>query len=297
MWILWTLLAVFSWALLSVIDSLLVRHFEQRILVISWAQSMISVPMILCLGYFFPTENDWALFLLVMGSVSYIGDMIFWRILKITDVSSTNFVGVFITIIMSLTGILFFHETLYPLQVIGALIVLIGVIYLSVADHASLSREALLLMVLSAMVFSPFYLVQKWMLDHGQLFFSTFFWMILGREMSAITLTSFLPTSRRQSLESVPRQPFIFFFCNFASISLFLFAMYSMSRAYNVGQASLVSTLGNIQPFIAIALAWILSIVVPRHAPRELLTAFSLRAKIISFSLVFLGLALLGISQ
>lgn len=297
MWILWTLLAVFSWALLSVIDSLLVRHFEQRILVISWAQSMMSVPMILCLGFFFPIQNDWALFLFVMGSVSYIGDMIFWRILKIADVSSTNFVGVFITIIMTLTGILFFHESLLPLQIVGAVIVLIGVAYLSIADRLSLSREALLLMVLAALVFSPFYIVQKWMLDHGQLFFSTFFWMILGREMSAISLTSFLPTSRRQSLESVSRQPFIFFVCNFVSISLFLFAMYSMSRAYNVGQASFVSILGNIQPFIAIALAWILSILVPRHAPREILTAISLRAKIISFSLVFLGLALLAFSQ
>jgi drug/metabolite transporter (DMT)-like permease len=204
---------------------------------------------------------------------------------------------VFVAIIMTGMGVGFFGDVLTISQMIGVLLVFVGIATLSFSKLHALSGTALFLMALAGAFYSPFYLTQKWVLSHGETFFSTFFWMILGREFFAITLSSLLPTSRRQILASLPYRSLRFYLFNFVSITLFLFAMYSISRAYAVGSATYVSILGNVQPFVVIAVAWVFTMFAPDLAPRELLTARSLRVKVLSFSLVFLGLALLGVSQ
>jgi hypothetical protein len=53
----------------------------------------------------------------------------------------------------------------------------------------------------------------------------------------------------------------------------------------------------NVQPFIILLLAYVLYRFLPRKAARELLTVQSLRVKIVSFSVVFAGLALIALPQ
>lgn len=297
MWILFTLLAVLCWAVLNTIDSLLVRHFEDRSIVICWFQSMTSVPIILIIGAFWSTENSFALLLLLFGALSYMGDLYYWRILGLADASSSNFVGVFVTIIMTIVGVSVYGDTLTPIQVLGAFLVCIGIATLSFSRTHALSAKALLFMLCAAVLYSIFYIAQKWSTNHEQTYFSTFYWMMLGREFFAIFLSTLLPTPRRQIIASFSIRPLKFYILNAVSSSLFLVAMYCISSAYAIGKASYVAILGNIQPFVVILVAWVCTMFAPDLAPRELLTARSLRVKITSFSLVFIGLALLGSSS
>ena len=70
---------------------------------------------------------------------------------------------------------------------------------------------------------------------------------------------------------------------------------YVMTLAYEEGLASLVSVVANIQPFLTIFFAYTLVMITPRFAPRELLTAQSVGVKLVSFVIVFAGLAMLAL--
>lgn len=294
MWFLYTIAAVLCWAILNVIDSILVRHFESRPLVISWVQASMSVPMLMVIGLLTVPKTPWALPLLVVGVIGYCGDQMFWRLLSVTDASSSNFVGAFVAILMTLAGALLFQEAITITQGIGIVLVISGVGLLSFGGQKHVSTKALLLMGGIALANALFYIAQKWITGNGAEEFAALFWAMLGREITALTLSTLLPRSRRQILESVPSQPWSFFILNCTSISLFLAAMFFVTYAYHIGLSALVSTIGNIQPFIVIALAWLLARMVPRYAPRELLTQQSIRSKLVSFLIVFCGLSLLG---
>jgi hypothetical protein len=77
----------------------------------------------------------------------------------------------------------------------------------------------------------------------------------------------------------------------FSSILGFFF----MTNAYAVGLASLVAVTENMQPFCVIFLAWLVAFLVPKCAPRELLTIQSVQVKLVSFLIVFVGLGLLSV--
>jgi len=66
--------------------------------------------------------------------------------------------------------------------------------------------------------------------------------------------------------------------------------------AYEYGPVSLIMVVGNIQPFFVIFFAWMLTKLVPSKAPKELLTRQSVQIKLISFIIVFFGLALLALT-
>ena len=294
MWILLTLTAVLAWSIVNIFDSQLVAHFEKNIFVVSWTQSAFSVPTLIVLSFFISLRTPWALPLFAVGVVAYGADLLFWRLLKIADVSASNFVWAFLAIIMSIIGFTFFHEVWTLPQALGALCILSGVSLFSLWQRASLSGTALLLVIGFAVILTPFYVVQKWALTAGQPATATFFWPILGRETAAIFLSPMIPSIRRKIFERLPLQPLAYFLLNWASIVLFLFGVYCSTRAYQIGSISLVSVLINIQPFVVIALAWVAMQIAPAFAPREILTARSVQAKIVSFLLVFAGLALLG---
>lgn len=297
MWILLILSAVLAWSILTVFDSQLVRHFESNVFVVSWTQSAFSVPMLLILALFIPIHTPWALPLFAVGALAYGADLLFWRLLKIADVSTTNFVWAFLSIFLTGIGFVFFHETWSLSQAAGAACILAGVTLYSLWQRESFTLQALLLIVGFALLLTPFYGVQKWALAEGQPAAATFYWAIMGREIAAVVLSPCIPQIRRKIIERIPRQPLAYFLLNWASIALFLVGIYLSTRAFQVGPASLVSVLINVQSFVVIILAWVATKIAPAFAPRELLTARSVQAKIVCFLLVFAGLALLGAVQ
>jgi drug/metabolite transporter (DMT)-like permease len=297
MWLPFALASVFVWAMVNVLDSVIVAHYEQRPMILSWNQSLFSVSALLLFALAFRPQTHWFFPLLLAGICGYGGDLLFWRALARIDVSVINLAWAFQAVILSITGFLLFAEHWTLLQTAGTCCVLGSILFLSGGRRHLLAWPALILLCCIALLYAPFYAVQKAALLHGIHFTSVFFWPLVGREGAAFFVPLLLPRTRAIIRQTWRGRPPLFHGLNAAVIALFFGGLYCSTRAFAAGPLSLVSIAANIQPFVVLALAGIWVLLLPRFAPRELLGSQAVWVKVAGFTGVFLGLALLSVSQ
>jgi drug/metabolite transporter (DMT)-like permease len=296
MWILWTLLSVFSWSLVNVLDSVLVHRFEKHPLALMWSQSLVSVPILIVLSFFLPLQVSWIPFLLVFGIIGYLGDVWFFHVLDHVDVSVSNIAWSILSLLLALTGLLFFQEGWGVPQTLGALLIVVGTFFLSFFHQKLNVQKTLVLVCMLATLYLPYYIAKKIAIDRGIPAESVFFWMLAGREMTSILVPLFMSKVRYVAVQAM-RGSYAFMLVNAIVIVLFLLAEFFGALAYQSGSLSLVAITANVQPFMVMGIAWVFLRIKPSHSARELLTRQSVVVKIISFSIVFLGLALLTFSH
>ncbi len=296
MWLPLQLLSVLCWAGVGVLDSALVRHYEKNPAVLQWHQSFYTLGVVVCLALLFPVQSSWAPVLLVSGLSAYLGDRLFFLALDRVDVSVTNITWATLAIFLSIGGMIFFGERWSVWQGAGVVLVLAGVGLLSLWGKHVKSWKSFGLLVLLAAVYTPFYLVQKHAIASGAGVLVTFFWQLVGREIFAGSVPLFLPRLRAEAFGAFRRHTISFPILNAAVVALFLAGTSLTALAYQTGPISLVSVVSNVQPFMTLFLAWALLTLLPRFASKELLTAQSVRVKVISFLVVLAGLILLGAS-
>ncbi len=297
MWLPLQLFSATCWALVNVFDSALVRQYEKRPSILQWHQSLFTLVTLAVLALLFPIRTDWALPLFTVGIISYFGDRLLFLALDRVDVSVSHSAWAMLSIYLSLGGMVVFGERWSALQMGGALLVFLGIGLLSLwGKHIGSVRNFVLLM-LFPLLYVPFYLLQKHVITVGEGVFVSFFWLILGREIFSFLVPFFRPQLRRRAFAAFRDHGFPFVFLNLIVIVCFFAGTLLTAKAYETGPISLVSVVSNIQPFIVLLLAWILLRILPRFASRELLTAQAVGVKIVSFLIVFAGLALLAWPQ
>lgn len=298
MWLFYVLLCTLGWALVNVLDSVLVHHYEKRPITLMWCQSMWSVPMLCVLAFFLPLEAPtmWIAILLLMGVIGYCADLQFLHTLEHIDVSVANVGWSLLSILLALAGFLFFHESWHLLQSLGALLILSGVLLVSLYQrHVRFSHTVRLLLTL-ATLFAPIYIIKKAAVNAGIPPSTVFFWLLIARESIAFITPWFLRDARTSGFIAL-RSGWTFSALNAVVIVAFLSAEYFGARAYQLGALSLVTIVSNIQPFIVMGMAWFFGFMWPEKLPKELLTKQSVQLKVTSFSIVFIGLALLIASK
>ncbi len=298
MWLLFVFLGTFGWALVNVLDSILVHHYEKRPMTLMWCQSMWSLPMLCVLAFFLRLEAPivWIGILLLMGVVGYAADLQFFHVLEHIDVSVTNIAWSLLSIILAISGFLFFRESWHPLQAVGAVLILSGVLFISFyQQHVSLRHTVWLLMTL-AVLFAPIYIMKKAAINAAVSPSTVFFWMLISREILGFTVPWFVSDARRAGIRAL-RSGWTFSALNALVIVAFLSAEYFGARAFQLGALSLVTIVSNIQPFVVMGMAWIFGLFLAEKLPKELLTRQSVQLKIASFSVVFIGLALLVMAK
>ena len=293
MWLVYILLSVFGFAGSNVLDSVSVQHYEKHPVVLMWAQSFFGILVLCMLGLFIHVSYfSWAPAFICFGGLVYVGDLLYFRVLDRTDVSVSNIAWVFLSVLLAVLGIFGLHEEWSLWQGVGILLVLLGVTYLSLA-HQYVTASVVLLLVAIAIFYVPYYLYQKVILLHGYDVLTVTFWGMFGRECMAFLSPWFIPRFRH-AVQSLPRRvDGTFFFLCALIIIFYMFGVYFGILAYQQGMLSLVSIASNAQPFFVMVLAWCLWKFKPARASRELLTAQSVRVKLLSFAVVFAGLALL----
>jgi len=295
MWLLYTLLSTSMWALVNVLDSLIVRNYEKNPFVLMWCQSLFSIVFLALLPLFMRVESSsWILSLMFFGATGFVGDLWFFRVLRHIDVSVSNVAWAILSIFLSIAGFLLFQESWTTSQSVGSVLVIGGVFFLSFFQHSSNVKRTLGFLVSLALLYLPYYIMKKIAIDADLGVVHVFYWMLLGRELCAFNVPWFFPSIRRAGF-SILRSGWSFSMFNGAVILCFLLAELFGAYAYEIGTISLVSIVANIQPFIVIALAWLFIRLLPARAPRELLIMQSVQVKLISFSVVFGGLALLAL--
>lgn len=296
MWLVFTLISTSSWALVNVLDSLLVRrHYEKHPMVLMWSQALFSVLALLLLSFFIPLKTTWLTSLVLVGAFSFTADLFFLYVLNRLDVSVVNGAWAFESIYLSVFGFLWFHEVWNTQQMVGAFLIISAVCVLAFwHQHISWSHTFSMLALLG-FLYSLNNIVQKAALENGQGIVPIFFWTLLGREVCSLIIPCTIPSIRKQIIDLKSKVDYLFFFINGLIIFFFFLAMFCWVRAYSVGDLSIVAVAGNVQPFFVIILAWIFHYLVPTYAPKEKITRQSITIKVISFAIVFFGLALLAV--
>lgn len=297
MWLTYALLSTLGWALVNVLDSTLVHRHEKHPAALMWSQAIFSVPCLAILILTQDLQSPLWIWLIVGGATGYLGDIIFFRVLEHVDVSVSNAAWAILSLLLSIAGFLLFDESWTMLQTTGALLMIGGVFLLSFwHKHITVLRTVAMLSLL-ACAYLPFYVLKKWALLHGETVLAVFVWSLVGREMLSFSMPAFMPSLRRRIAavwrNSKPR----FHIINAIVIASFLAAEYFGAQAYAHGQLSLVAIVSNVQPFMVIVLAAFVLKFLPSQAARELLTGTSVRIKLIGFSIVFAGLALLSLTH
>lgn len=297
MWLLFVLLSALSWATVNVLDSALVRQYEKHPVVLLWSQAIFSVPILIGMMFFVDVHSTWWLPLLLAGMVAYLGDMCVFLLLDRIDASVSNIAWALLAVFISIVGFLFFHEAWTPFQAAGALFVLAGAFLLSIWRTDFLRFRVLIPLIGLALLYLPFYVAKKAALLENQTVWSVFFWLLIGREIFGLTVALAVTPIRRRVVALIHRVPLHFYLGSAVVIIFFFLGEYFGTVAYQIGQASLVAIVNNVQMFLIIVLAWIFVRFIPAFAPKELLDTRSVMLKVVSFTFVFIGLALLGLSQ
>jgi len=293
MWIPFVLASTLCWALINVLDSVIVHNYEKHPVVLMWCQSFFSVVLLLVLPFFIDLHSSpWIPYLMLFGAIGLLGDFWFFHVLDHVDVSITNAAWAILSLFLSIAGFIFFQESWTLLQSTGAALIIGGSLYLAFSHkHISMRRTLGLLMTL-ALLYTPYYIMKKTAIDAGEGAAQTFYWMILGREILAFNVPWFIPSIRSRGL-TLLRSSWGFSVFNGAVILCFFLGEFLGALAYNMGPLSLVSIVGNTQPFMVMALAWLSIRSFPGRAPRELLTRQAVSVKLFSFCIMFFGLMLL----
>lgn len=297
MWLVYALSATVFFAGSNVLDSILVHSYEKRPWVLQWSQGIFSLIVLAGLALTMDLSTSWAVPLMIGGVFAYAADALFFYIINRVDISVTHAAWAIVSIFLSVIGFWFLGERWTALQTVGVVCIVAGVFLLSYWHaHVSVVRT-LLLFTFLALLAVPWNIVQKLSLLEHQSFAAVFFWSLISRESIAVGGPLLLRRTRRPLLATVRTLPPVFFFLNAIVILLFFTATILIVAAFSSGFLSLVSVAGDFQPFFVLSFAWIASRLFPTHAPRELLSGRSVAVKIVSFSIVFFGLALLAIAH
>lgn len=282
---------------MNVVDSLLVRHYQKNPFVLGWFLSGISLAMLFLVTVFADIASPQMWWILLAGVTGWIGDLVFYRTIRELDVSIANIGWSIMAILMGIAGFFLFDERWSAYQLMGAALVIGGIVFLSLWHRKIENPKSLLWLVALGSSYVPFYIFQKEFLLQGVPLVPVFFWMFIGREVTTMAIPLLIPSLRRNIIGYASEAPLSFYLWSTLAIFLFMVGNFLTSAAFAVGPASLISVVGNAQPFIVLFFAWILVRIAPRTAPKELLTKQSVTVKIVSFGIVFSGLALIALAQ
>ncbi len=258
-----------------------------------WFQSWFSLTILGLMGAFYlphPSSIDWLAFLLFSGISAYLGDLVFLKALNRMDVSITNLAWALLAIFLSAVGILIFREQWTSYQSIGAILIVTALLLIPLSNTSQITKNEMILLPLLALLYTPFFVTQKYALMSGETFFGIFFWQMLGREFCSFIFPWTGKKMRNSLITSLNCLNFSYVL-TIALTMVFLFAGDLLTQAsYQIGQLSLVSIVSNIQPFIVLVFAWMFVRFIPQYSPREVVTWQALGTKTAAFSLAFTGL-------
>lgn len=296
MWLLFALFSTLSLAIVSILNSIFVHNYIKSPLAITWIQSCISLAFLFIVGPFFDLSSTWVTTLVLIGITAYAGDLCFFYVIDKFDISVQNSSWAILSLLLSIAGFIFFHESWTIFQSLGAAFIVGGTLLLSLYhQHINIWRTFGLFLA-SSILYVPYYVVMKAALDDGQSIASVLFWLFIGREFFSIMTPLLSPQTFHDNFKNVRLQTF-FIVISIITVIIYFIAQYAEALALETGPISLVALVINVQPFLVMGIARICTTLWPTNAPKELLTRQSIKIKLSTFILVFVGLALIGIYQ
>lgn len=298
MWPIFAVLASIAWAAVNIGDKKLVTNrFPEftNYFIIESSWGLLIAIFALLIGGFEGGTIEIMMFGLVTGLLEGGFSLLYFRALKIADVSVVVILLQLIPIFSTLFGVLFFGEFHSPITYFGIFLIVFGTGLASFEKETTKIRKGLLLFFLigvASLFVSISYVIEVYILGFVSVN-SVFILRHVGQALFAGVIL-LLPRTRQNFLSVVPHiSPYILA-VSFVLVFLNLVGVYLQTTAYVDGPISIVTVLSSMQPIFVLIAILIFNRLRANFVPDEGTYKY-LGIRLIAVLITIVGVALLSI--
>lgn len=291
-WQLLTILAVFIFAVTTIIDKFLLTKWVKNPIIppLFFGPLGLLTSFIIYLFYGFSYLGGMNIVLALLAGVIYmLGEFLYYKAVKLEEISRVIPLVYLSPLFILILAAIFLGEIFTPLKYLGIFFLMSGAIFISSKNFSKINfNRAFWFAVFSALMFAFIGIITKYLLNFAD-FWTVFSYIRLGAFFVSIPVFYFylkdFPTPFRWSgLKSIG-----FMILNAV---LLLAGILLLTIATALGQVTLVGALTSFQPFFTFILATLFTIFFPSILKEEINKSFVFQ-KIFAIILIFIGTLLI----
>ena len=301
-WIILAFLAPFFWACANYVDKFVISKYIKQesgvgsLVIFTGLTGFIMAIGIILLGHNVVLISISSILWIMLAGALLVASFIpYLYALQIEDSSVVVPLYQLIPLFTYVLALIFLKETLTAQQIIAGIFVIIGAILLSAnpSNKYKLNIKVLGLMILAALAIAINSIMFKYLALENLNPWATGFWEYMGTGIFSICLWFFIKNYRVQFNSLVKnKNGFLIAGLNIGGEVLNLSAKLMMAFATLSAPIALVWIINGTQPFIILAMGWIMTIFIP-HIIKEKITRKYLVQRVISMLVMFVGIYLL----
>jgi len=294
-WLLFAFLAPLVWACVNIIGKFLVdKHLTNPYVLNAYVNITffaLTVPVALFFGLMF--EPYYVVIALIGGVLGFGANLLFTMSLKVEEASRVVPLSFLYPAFTALFAFLLLGETVGPLRYVGAALLILGSVLVSLRGgfKGIIISPALKFMIVENVLLGLVVISEKFTLS-GMSTYSTLFWVNLGLALASAVSILISRQNRADSVTALAASKRI---CGLVWLdgAFTVIAVLFFYAALAVGPATLVSAINATQPFYALVIVILLSYFMPRILKEEH-TKGTLFLKLLAIAAVFLGTYLIA---
>jgi len=291
LWVYFTLLSALVWTIVNLIDKYNVdKNIKNPMICVIFIGFLgLIAAMIVSQFTEILVPSTEILILLLSAGIFYVFTSLFYfKAIMIEELSRVTPLFAITPIFILILATFFLGENFVIQKYFGIFIIVIGSFLISLRRDVKFRlSKAFGLMILSALTWAIYNVILKYVLNYLT-YWNAFFWMRIG----AFLLIPFLfYRYRKQTMEIITKRPKGGLYLMIAE-PLNIIAIVFSTIAISYGFVSLVSALGQIQNFIVLIFAILISVFRPRIIKEELKGTTVLQ-KVLAISLISFGVILI----
>ena len=270
LWILFSILAALTWAIVNTIDKYVLTKWIKRPIVLIMVLGIIGLiaSTVIYFVYGFSELSHFNILLAFISGVFYISGILFYfKAVKIEEISRIVPLSCLTPLFVSIFALVFLGEFFTPIKYLGIFLIVVGAILISTKSSLKINPgKAFWLMILFSIFMAINHVITKYLLNFTD-FWTVFSWMRIGIFIALIPIyiksfSSLLLTVKEHGKKVI----FIISFSECLSLTGVLF----ITIATSIGYVTLVNSLSSIQPLFVLLFAVILSVFYPKILKEEI---------------------------
>ncbi|MDI6602953.1 MAG: EamA family transporter [Patescibacteria group bacterium] len=270
MWITFSILAAFIWAVVNIVDKYILTRWVRNplipVMILVTIGLMASI--IVYFTYGFSYLSYFNIFLALIAGIFYLLMAIFYfKAVKIEEISRVSPLFYLSPLFILIFATIFLGEIFTLLKYLGIFLLMAGAILISSRDISKISLgRAFWWMILSTIAFALNQILTKYLLNSTD-YWTIFAWTRIGAGIGLIPIAyiyfpELIETARKQGKRVIV--------IILANETFNLLGVLSITIAVSIGYVTLVNALSSIQPFFVLLFAVILSIFYPSILKEEI---------------------------
>lgn len=302
-WIIFSLIYPALFASTNFVDKYLLVGINAKIMPVYTATVGLIAGAIFFVITGFPILPFMDTFLiLTTGVLNTLSLIVYFKALEVSETSKVNILFEIIPLFVLVLGFVFLGEIITTIQFIGFVVVLSAVLVIGYFEESSndeiakteernkLSKtEIIAYIMFYNLMFAVSAIIAKFVMNDTS-FSAILSYESFGIGLGGVIILVFSKNIRNDFVESKISAKQKFFVG--LNETVYVLAKTCTFYAFSLGPVALVSVIGSIQPFIAVAMGWLLTIMFP-NIFQESITRKSLSVKFIAALVIIFGIYLI----